>query len=60
VSIDEERDRALIATFPGPSRTITVEPVQVPRAPAVVPTVAPEPLPEPGETDSPREPSPVR
>jgi hypothetical protein len=56
VSIDEERDRALIATFPGPPRTITVEPVQVPRAPAVVPTVAPEPLPDPGETDSPREP----
>ena len=56
MSIDEERDCALIATFPGPSRTITVEPVQVPRAPAVVPTVAPEP----GETASPREPSPVR
>jgi hypothetical protein len=60
VSIHEQRDCALRATFPGPSRTITVEPIQIPTTPAVAPVVAPERLPEPGETDSPREPSPVR
>jgi hypothetical protein len=53
---DEVRDRPLRGTFPDPSRTITVEPIQVPTAPAVTPAVSPEPR----ETDSPREPSPIR
>jgi len=60
MSSDKARGRALRGTFPGPSRTITVEPIQVPRAPAVVPAVSPEPVPEPGEKESPREPSPTR
>lgn len=59
MSIGEECDRAHKGTFPGPSRTVTVEPIQVPTAPAVTPTVPPEPLPEPQEPEPPREPSPV-
>ena len=60
MSRDKVRDRVLSGTFPGPSRTITVEPIQVPTAPGVVPAVAPEPVPEPGKKDSPREPAPVQ
>jgi len=50
---------ALTGTFPGPSRTITVEPIKVPRAPAVVPTV-PRELPAPAKPELPREPAPTR
>ena len=60
MSIDAERARALRGTFPGPSRTITVEPVQVPTSPGAVPTVPPKPLPPPRETESPREPVPAQ
>jgi hypothetical protein len=34
MSIDELRGRALKGEFPGPSKTVTVEPIKVPRAPA--------------------------
>jgi len=59
MSEDTVRVCALTGTFPGPSRTITVEPIRVPRAPAVIPTV-PHELPEPAEPESPREPVPAR
>jgi hypothetical protein len=36
------RRRWIVASLPGPSRTITVEPIRVPAAPPVVPEVAPE------------------
>ena len=59
MSIDKVRGRALKRTFPGPSKTITVEPSKVPRAPPLpmVPLCAR--VPEPDETDLPREPSGV-
>jgi len=58
--IDEARNPVTRGTFPGPSRTITVEPIQVPTAPAVMPTAPPQPVPERHETDAPREPLPVQ
>jgi hypothetical protein len=38
-------------SLPGPSRTITVEPVRVPKAPPVAPAVAPERSPDRREPD---------
>jgi hypothetical protein len=58
MSKDHARRRALTGTFPGPSKTITVEPIRVPKAPAL-PRVPPEPLPEPEKKELPREPVPT-
>lgn len=33
----------IVGTLPGPSRTITVEPVRVPEAPRIVPALPPDP-----------------
>lgn len=53
------KPRALAGTFPGPSKTITVEPLRIPKAPAL-PRREPTPLPKPPERDPPREPVPTR
>lgn len=54
------RRHAIEGSLPGPSRTITVEPIRVPAAPPVVPEVAPELPPERPEPRPEREPVPVR
>jgi hypothetical protein len=55
-----DRFRAIKGTLPGPSRTITVEPIRVPRAPTIVPRV-PREHEEPGrkEPDPSRKPIPA-
>jgi hypothetical protein len=60
------RRRWIVGSLPGPSRTITVEPIQAPKAPRVAPEVAPalpperrEPRPDRGP-DPDREPVPAR
>ena len=59
MSIDKVRGSALKRTFSGPSKTVTVEPSKVPRAPPVTMVPPRARVPEPDETDLPREPSGV-
>jgi hypothetical protein len=53
------RPRGIEANLPGPSRRITVEPIQVPTAPEHEPAPAPAPVEEPVRAPE-REPAPVR
>jgi hypothetical protein len=48
-------------SLPGPSRTITVEPVRIPASPREVPDTEPQPEPEPErrESNPKREPAPA-
>lgn len=48
------------SSLPGPSRTITVEPIRVPESPRVVPHTEPQHEPEPREPAPKREPAPTR
>jgi hypothetical protein len=50
----------IAGTHPGPSRTITVEPVKVPRAPRVIPVPQPKRAPERPQRKPDREPVPAR
>jgi len=50
----------IVGTFPGPSRTITVEPVRIPASPREVPHTEPQHEPERRESDPKREPVPSR
>jgi hypothetical protein len=50
----------IAGTHPGPSRTITVEPVKVPRAPRVIPVPGPKREPERPQRKPEREPVPAR
>lgn len=52
-----KRPRALEGTLPGPSKTIIVEPLQIPKAPSL-PRREPIPLPKPPNKE-PREPAPA-
>jgi hypothetical protein len=54
--------RWIVGSLPGPSRTITVEPIRVPAAPRVVPALPPERRePHPAREPRPaREPVPAR
>jgi hypothetical protein len=56
------RRRWVVGSLPGPSRTITVEPIQVPAAPRIPPALPPERRePDPGRELRPdREPVPAR
>lgn len=47
-------------TLPGPSRTITVEPIRVPASPREVPRIEPQHEPERRESDPKRAPAPAR
>jgi len=47
-------------SLPGPSRTITVEPVRIPASPRVVPRTEPQHEPERREPDPKRDPVPAR
>lgn len=47
-------------TLPGPSRTITVEPIRIPASPREVPRIEPQHEPERRESDPKREPVPSR
>lgn len=46
-------------TLPGPSRTITVEPIRIPASPREVPRIEPEHEPERREPDPKRDPVPA-
>ena len=50
-----ERPRAIEGTLPGPSKTITVEPLRIPKAPAL-PRGEPTPLPDPPKREPARQP----
>jgi hypothetical protein len=50
----------IAGSLPGPSRTITVEPVRIPASPREVPHTEPHPEPERRESDPKREPVPSR
>jgi hypothetical protein len=59
--------RWIVGSLPGPSRTITVEPVRLPVRPRVIPALPPECEPDPERAPRPkhtprpdREPVPVR
>jgi hypothetical protein len=59
--------RWIVGSLPGPSRTITVEPVRLPVWPRVIPALPPEREPDPERAPRPkhtprpdREPVPVR
>jgi hypothetical protein len=54
------RPRAISGSLPGPSRTITVEPLRVPVSPREVPRIEPQHEPERREPDPKREPVPSR
>ncbi|HUA02462.1 MAG TPA: hypothetical protein VMB27_01090 [Solirubrobacteraceae bacterium] len=56
-----KRQDTIEGTLPGPSKTITVEPLRIPKAPAL-PRREPEPLPERPEREPARKPErePVR
>ena len=47
-------------SLPGPSRTITVEPIRIPASPREVPRTEPQHEPERREPDPKREPVPTR
>lgn len=51
--------RALEGTLPGPSKTITVEPLRIPKAPSL-PRREPVPLPKPPKREPAREPARAR
>jgi hypothetical protein len=51
--------RRIEANLPGPSRRITVEPIEVPASPEQEPTPGPAPVEEPVRAPE-REPAPVR
>ena len=50
----------IVGSLPGPSRTITVEPVRIPASPREVPHTEPQHEPERRESDPKREPVPSR
>jgi hypothetical protein len=50
----------ILGSLPGPSKTITVEPVRVPVSPREVPYTEPQHEPERRESDPKREPVPAR
>jgi hypothetical protein len=52
--------RQPVGSLDGPSKTITVEPLQVPATQPALPTVAPEPDPERSEPAPQREPVPAQ
>jgi hypothetical protein len=52
------RPRGVSGSLPGPSKTITVEPVRIPASPREVPRTAPPHEPERREPDPKREPVP--
>ena len=52
--------RRPVGSLDGPSKTITVEPVQIPATRPAQPAVAPEPAPERSEPAPEREPLPAR
>ncbi|HEX3979437.1 MAG TPA: hypothetical protein VHW96_24405 [Solirubrobacteraceae bacterium] len=54
------RRPALSGSLPGPSRTITVEPVRIPASPREVPRTEPQHEPERRESDPKRDPVPSR
>jgi hypothetical protein len=49
-----------VGSLPGPSRTITVEPVRIPASPPEVPHTEPQHEPERRESDPKRQPVPSR
>jgi hypothetical protein len=54
------KPRRPVGTLDGPSRTITVEPIQVPAKQPETPSVTPEPSEPAPERDPEREPVPAR
>jgi hypothetical protein len=54
------RRRTITGSLPGPSRTITVEPLRVPASPHEVPRTEPQHEPERCKPDPQREPVPSR
>jgi hypothetical protein len=54
------RRTTIVGSLPGPSRTITVEPVRIPASPREVPRTEPQHEPERRESDPKREPVPSR
>ena len=54
------KPRRPVGTLDGPSRTITVEPIQVPATQPVTPAVTPEPSEPARERKPEREPVPAR
>jgi len=52
--------RQPVGSLDGPSKTITVEPLQIPATRPAQPAVAPEPAPDPAEPAPEREPVPAR
>jgi hypothetical protein len=52
--------RRTSGSLPGPSRTITVEPIRIPASPREVPRIEPQHEPERRESDPKREPVPSR
>ena len=50
------RRPGISGSLPGPSRTITVEPIRVPASPRVVPRIEPQHEPERREPDPKRDP----
>jgi hypothetical protein len=54
------RRTEIFGSLPGPSRTITVEPIRIPASPREVPHTEPQHEPERRESDPKREPVPSR
>lgn len=58
--ITTTRPKGVFGSLPGPSKTITVEPVRIPASPREVPRTEPPYEPERREPDPKREPVPSR
>ncbi len=54
------RRPAISGTLPGPSRTITVEPIRIPASPREVPRIEPQHEPERREPSPKRDPVPAQ